>query len=96
MVALTSRGVVFLGLNGVRLASISALALVFASIIVLMVEDSRAYSVIQRNGDMATVDETCDYLPATDIPTTPWGLFWVQLDRSMMLCACLLCVIAGA
>ena len=87
---------VFLLLNAVRLLSIVALLLVFSAVVLLMAQDARAYHAVVQAGKLQDYTEEFCYFPDSDVPTTTWGLFWLQLDRFLLLCVALLGVASGA
>jgi hypothetical protein len=89
------KGVVFIALNLVRLISIISLILVFAAVISLIAQDSKAYYAIQKAGNLQTYSDEYCYFPDTEVPTSTWGLFWLQLDRFIILCIALLGVASG-
>lgn len=90
------KAIVFLLLNAVRLLSIVALLLVFSSVVLLMAQDARAYHAVVQAGKLQDYTEEYCYYPDSDVPTTMWGLFWLQLDRFLLLCVALLGVASGA
>lgn len=85
------KGMIFIGLNVLRLISMISLLLVFSSTILLMVNDSNAYYRLRREDLLQSTGVECDYYPESDVPTTTWGIFWIQLDRFWILCLCWLC-----
>lgn len=89
------KGLVFVGLNLLRALSIVTTLLVFSATIRLMVNDSKAYNIVKSSDTLDAVKSECDYIPDTDIPSTTWGLFWAQLNRSWILCLCVICVLSG-
>jgi hypothetical protein len=90
---LTRTGAAFVGLNLVRLLSITATLLVLAATLEVMVIDGRLVAAARKNE--AEVWDDCEYVPGTDVPTHTWGLFWTQLDRTFVLVLCIICVFSG-
>ncbi|PWN22245.1 hypothetical protein BCV69DRAFT_292755 [Microstroma glucosiphilum] len=91
---LTRTGAAFVGLNFVRLLSITALLLVLAATLEVMVIDGRLVAAARKED--AEVWDDCEYVPGTDVPTHTWGLFWTQLDRTFVLVLCIICVFSEA
>ncbi|PWN37008.1 uncharacterized protein FA14DRAFT_176310 [Meira miltonrushii] len=85
------KGIIFIGLNVLRTISMIALILVFSSTILLMVNDSNTYYRLRNQDLLQTSQDECDYYPESDVPTTTWGMFWIQLDRFWILCLCITC-----
>jgi len=84
------RAYVFISLNAVRALSIIALVLVFASNIVVMVEDIKAVrsgSTSVTTTDSAGHTETfdCDYFENSTVPNQPAGAFWAIVNRLFIL-----------
>ncbi|MCO5585020.1 hypothetical protein L7F22_038952 [Adiantum nelumboides] len=88
------KGIIFIGLNALRLISMIALILVFCSTISLMANDSRTYNRLRREDLLQSTGDECDYYPESDVPTTTWGIFWIQLDRFWIICLCILCFLS--
>jgi hypothetical protein len=86
----------FIGLNVVRVLSLIALILVFASNILVMVHDVNA---VKSSGSNVHVNVTtgtntthaneqlvdCEYLEGSTVPNTPAGPFWAVLNRILIL-----------
>lgn len=75
--------VLFIGLNALRLISLLVIILVFTTLIMGLVEDIRDYHD-STNMDEAQADD-CAYVPGTSIPMQTWGIFWVEVHRSLLL-----------
>lgn len=90
---LTRTGAAFVGLNIVRLLSITATLLVLAATLEVMIIDGRLVAAAPKED--AEVWDDCEYVPGTDVPTHTWGLFWTQLDRTFVLVLCIICVFSG-
>lgn len=88
------KGIIFIGLNVLRAISMIAMILVFSSTILLMVNDSNTYYRLQNLDLLQTSKDDCDYYPESDVPTTTWGIFWIQLDRFWILCLCVTCFLS--
>lgn len=75
-------------LNIVRLLSVVFLCLAFAAIVVLNKDDMKAL----RESKQADAEdlEDCAYIADSDIPLSTWGIFWLFLDRTFLMIACLL------
>ena len=86
-------GFAFFGFNALRLLSVVATLLVFATTLMVMVLDGREYNAAQDGPEDEYID--CEYFPGTDVPTHVWGIFWVQLDRTFVFILLLLCVLSG-
>lgn len=87
---LPTRGYIFIGLNIVRVISIIALILVFASSILVMVDDIRAVNAFmaaaQASGSsVATQLVDCDYIENSTVPNQPAGLFWAVANRLFVM-----------
>ncbi|KAF5376129.1 hypothetical protein D9615_007712 [Tricholomella constricta] len=96
---LPPRAYTFIGLNGVRILSIIALTLVFASNIVTLVHDIQAVNRFITAGKLAsnsTTDATTnanstlqmsdmDYIPGSTVPSQPAGAFWAVLNRLLII-----------
>jgi len=94
------RAYIFLGLNAVRALSMVALILVFASSILVMVQDIKAYnnfisakqatsSVDPTSGNVTSTFDTsmldCDYIEGSTVPNQPAGIFWAVLNRLLII-----------
>lgn len=88
------RGIIFLLLNAVRTISIVSLILLFAAVITLMVQDSKAYFALRQTSRFATYSNEYCYFPDTEVPTSTWGLFWLQLDRFYILMIAIICALS--
>jgi hypothetical protein len=84
----------FVGLNFLRLVSVSSLILVFAAVIDIMVLDARAIKALSADERTQALEE-CDYFGDTSVPTHVWGLFWVQLQRFFLLLLLIACFCSG-
>lgn len=75
--------IAFVGLNALRITSLIVLLLVFATLIMGLVEDIRDY----RSDAIMDVAEAedCAYVPGTSIPMQTWGIFWVELHRALLV-----------
>ncbi|KII90114.1 hypothetical protein PLICRDRAFT_40314 [Plicaturopsis crispa FD-325 SS-3] len=87
---LPPRAYVFIGLNGVRVLSIIALLLVFASSIVTMVHDVEAVNRFVAAGKVDNSTDTnamidCDYIDDSTVPNQPAGAFWAVLNRLLII-----------
>ncbi|KAL5498438.1 hypothetical protein ACEPAH_2580 [Sanghuangporus vaninii] len=89
---LPPRAYIFIGLNAIRVLSIIALILAFASNILTMVEDVKAVnkfqSAVQTNGtDSSVADDMldCDYIEGSTVPNQPAGVFWAVVNRLMII-----------
>ncbi|KZV82203.1 hypothetical protein EXIGLDRAFT_730009 [Exidia glandulosa HHB12029] len=90
------RVAVFLGLNAVRFFSLVGLILVFASSIVVLVNDIHAIQratspqvVISNGTDSAVADDSsmvdCEYLENSTVPNQPAGPFWAVVNRFLII-----------
>lgn len=85
------RAYVFIGTNAVRVLSIIALLLVFASNILVMVEDIKSvrrgdtasFTSTDENGNVETFD--CDYFEGSTVPNQAAGAFWAVLNRLFII-----------
>jgi len=93
---LPPRAYVFIGLNGVRILSIIALLLVFASNIVTLVNDVQAVNRFMAQGKIAATDsdttnstltdpQDLDYIAGSTVPNQPAGAFWAVLNRLFII-----------
>jgi len=80
---MSSRSHIFYGLNAVRVLSIVALLLTFASSIVTMVSDVRAVNKAQREAHSS--DGTCGYVGGSTVPDQPAGVFWAVVNRLFII-----------
>ncbi|KAI0005912.1 hypothetical protein BJV74DRAFT_4557 [Russula compacta] len=78
-----SRSHVFYGLNAVRVLSIVALLLTFASSIVVVVSDIRAVNKSQH--DPNSGDGACGYIEGSTVPNQPAGVFWAVINRLFII-----------
>ncbi|KAJ2934767.1 hypothetical protein H1R20_g2324, partial [Candolleomyces eurysporus] len=92
---LPPRAYIFIGLNGVRILSIVALLLVFASNISTLVKDIKAVNEFMEAGKAAatgaatnaTLEELMDfdYITGSTVPNQPAGAFWAVLNRLFII-----------
>ncbi|KAI0255540.1 hypothetical protein BJV78DRAFT_1119539 [Lactifluus subvellereus] len=86
---LPPRAYVFIGLNLVRILSIIACLLVFASSIVIMVHDVEAVNNFlaaeKSNSTIAASMLDCDYILGSTVPNEPAGVFWAVLNRLLII-----------
>ncbi|KAG6911083.1 hypothetical protein DXG01_004598 [Tephrocybe rancida] len=100
VIMLPPRAYTFIGLNGVRLLSIIALTLVFASNIVTLVNDIQAVNrfaaadktALNSTSDGTTLDSNTtllmsdmDYIMGSTVPNQPAGVFWAVLNRLLII-----------
>ncbi|KIK74856.1 hypothetical protein PAXRUDRAFT_835869 [Paxillus rubicundulus Ve08.2h10] len=78
---------VFIALNVIRALSIIALLLVFASSIVVLVDDVEAVNTFVNGGTNTTSFESgnSDYIPDSTVPNQPAGAFWAVLNRIFII-----------
>ncbi|KAI0929335.1 hypothetical protein AcV5_006630 [Taiwanofungus camphoratus] len=81
---LPSRAYIFIGLNAVRVLSIVSLLLVFASSIFVMVEDVQAFNRFMSQPNSTNM-QNCDYIPDSDVPNQPAGIFWAVVNRLLII-----------
>jgi len=87
------RAYTFIGLNAIRVLSIIALILVFASSIVTLVHDIEGVNRFiaagkQNNTNISSSNNTlvdCDYIDSTTVPNQPAGAFWAVLNRLLII-----------
>jgi len=86
---LPPRGYIFIGLNIVRILSIVACLLVFASSFVTMVHDVEAVNGLlaaeKSNSTIAQSLLDCDYIANSTVPNQPAGEFWAVLNRLLIV-----------
>ncbi|KAG5727868.1 hypothetical protein E4T56_gene14090 [Termitomyces sp. T112] len=96
---LPPRAYTFIGLNGVRILSIIALTLVFASNVVTLVQDIEAvnrfvaadksgtnFTVTSSDGTNSTIYMSdMDYIMGSTVPNQPAGVFWAVLNRLLII-----------
>jgi len=87
---LPPRAFIFIGLNAVRILSIVALILVFASSILVMVNDVTAVnnfmSEAQASGNTTqSLLENCDYIQNSTVPNQTAGVFWAVVNRLFII-----------
>ncbi|KAF8494439.1 hypothetical protein F5888DRAFT_658555 [Russula emetica] len=86
---LPPRGYIFIGLNIVRILSIFACLLVFASSIVTMVKDVDAVNEFieaqKTNSTLAYSLLDCDYVAYSTVPNEPAGEFWAVLNLLLII-----------
>ncbi|KAF9221716.1 hypothetical protein BS17DRAFT_784554 [Gyrodon lividus] len=77
----------FIALNIIRALSIIALLLVFASSIVVLVDDVEAVNAfVNGNSNTTSFDSgNSDYIPASTVPNQPAGAFWAVLNRVFII-----------
>lgn len=90
-----SRSAVWFGLNAIRFFSIVGIILVFASSIVVLVNDIHAIQrasapqVVISNGTDSDVDALAtdcgDYLDNSTVPNQPAGPFWAIVNRFLII-----------
>ncbi|KZT02369.1 uncharacterized protein LAESUDRAFT_414751 [Laetiporus sulphureus 93-53] len=80
---LNPRAYVFIGLNVLRITSILAMLLVFASSIFVMVKDVEAYNDFQSGNSTSATD--CDYIPDSDVPNQTFGIFFAVINRILII-----------
>ncbi|KAH9832906.1 uncharacterized protein C8Q71DRAFT_775501 [Rhodofomes roseus] len=81
---LPPRAYIFFGLNAVRALSIVSLLLVFASSIFVMTKDVQAFHDFQAQSN-STSYQNCDYIPNSDVPNQPAGIFWAVINRILIM-----------
>ncbi|TFY62261.1 hypothetical protein EVJ58_g3982 [Rhodofomes roseus] len=103
-----TRGYIFIGLNAVRVLSIIALLLLFASSIVTLVQDIKAVNAFIAEGSHqdilvssgnSTQTEDCsdmDYVPGSTVPNQPAGAFWAVLNRLLIIFQVIVLVMSEA
>jgi len=74
------RAYTFIGLNVVRILSIIALLLVFASSLLVMVRDIRAVNALAVNRSLQD-----QYIADSTVPNQPAGAFWAVLNRLLII-----------
>ncbi|KIK09595.1 hypothetical protein K443DRAFT_127499 [Laccaria amethystina LaAM-08-1] len=82
---LPPRVYIFIGLNGVRILSIIALILVFASNIVTLVHDIQAVNTGQAPNATMEIMMNSDYILGSSVPNQPAGAFWAVLNRLFII-----------
>lgn len=80
---LPPRAYIFIGLNAVRALSIISMVLVFASSIFVMARDVEAFNAFMALSDHASL--ACEYIPNSDVPNQPAGIFWAVINRILIL-----------
>ncbi|EIW51797.1 uncharacterized protein TRAVEDRAFT_61490 [Trametes versicolor FP-101664 SS1] len=80
---LPPRAYFFIGLNGVRILSIIAMLLVFASGIFVLVSDIQAVNRSMKAPDTDMTD--CDYIEGSTVPNQPAGVFWAVVNRLFII-----------
>ncbi|KAH7882232.1 hypothetical protein F5I97DRAFT_1908543 [Phlebopus sp. FC_14] len=78
---------IFVVLNIIRALSIIALLLVFASSIVVLVDDVEAVNTFVNGGTNTTSFTSGDsnYIPDSTVPNQPAGAFWAVLNRLLII-----------
>ncbi|KAJ7730365.1 hypothetical protein DFH07DRAFT_848815 [Mycena maculata] len=84
---LPPRAYIFIGLNGLRILSLIALLLVFASNISTLVHDVQAVNRFEAS--KATMSNTTsilntEYISGSTVPNQPLGVFWAVLNRLLI------------
>jgi len=92
------KGAVFISLNIVRFLSIVGLLLVFASSILVMVDDIKAVNHFMAEGGNSALQSAaaagnttdaefvdCDYIANSTVPNQPAGVFWAVLNRLLII-----------
>jgi len=74
---------VFYGLTAVRVLSVVALLLAFASSIVDIVSDIRAVNKSQH--EPPSSDGACGYIGGSTVPNQPAGVFWAVVNRLFII-----------
>jgi len=89
---LPPRAYTFIGLNAIRILSIIALLLVFASNIVTLVHDVQAVNrfiaedkIVDANNSTVTNLMDNDYIVGSTVPNQPAGAFWAVLNRLLII-----------
>lgn len=88
---LPPRAYTFIALNGIRILSIIALLLVFASNIVTLVQDVQAvnrFVTYSKNNSAQTDNSTMtnmNYILGSTVPNQPAGAFWAVLNRLLII-----------
>jgi len=87
---LPPRALIFIGLNAVRILSIVTLLLVFASSILVMVNDVTAVNTFmsqaQASGNTTeSLLENCDYIENSTVPNQTAGVFWAVVNRLFII-----------
>jgi len=87
---LPTRAYVFIGLNAVRVLSIIALILVFASSILVMVNDVTAVNTFMDEAHASgntteSLLENCDYIENSTVPNQTAGVFWAVVNRLFII-----------
>lgn len=86
------RAYTFIALNAIRILSIVALILVFASNIVTLVHDVQAVNRFVAAGKAASTTQPIngtttdvDYISGSTVPNQPAGAFWAVLNRLLIV-----------
>jgi len=80
---MSSRSYIFYGLNVVRVLSIVGLLLAFASNIVTVVSDVRAFNKSQH--EPISNNGTCGYVGGSTVPDQPAGVFWAVVNHLFII-----------
>jgi len=100
---LPPRGYTFLALNAIRILTIIALLLVFASNTVTLADDIKAVNRFAAAGNEtsstnstanATEQLDYDYILGSTVPNQPAGVFWAVLNRLFIIFQALLLVLS--
>ncbi|KAG8215314.1 hypothetical protein J3R82DRAFT_8903 [Butyriboletus roseoflavus] len=78
---------VFIGLNIVRAISIIALLLVFATSILVLVDDVEAVNAFTNGNFNQTAFDAgnSDYIPSSTVPNQTGGAFWAVLNQIFII-----------
>lgn len=87
---MNTRSITFIGLNIVRALSIVSLILVFASSILVLVNDVEAFNEFQhamQTNPNATAEalRDCDYIEGSTVPNQAAGIFWAVVSRLLII-----------
>lgn len=85
----------FIGLNVIRLFSLIGLCLVFASNIIVLVDDVNAVRRNKPSAEQGTEQPenkvACDYINGSTVPNQPGGDIWAVVNRLFILIQVILC-----
>ncbi|CCM05121.1 uncharacterized protein FIBRA_07329 [Fibroporia radiculosa] len=87
------RAYIFIGLNAVRAISIIALLLVFASSIFDITKDIKAFNEFQSQANSTSL-QNCQYIPNSDVPNQPAGIFWAVINRILIIFEVIVLILA--
>jgi len=97
MLNFTSRGIIFIALNAIRILSLIALILVFASNIEVIVHDIQGVNRFINAQSAGSLDDDmldCDYIMDTTVPNQPAGIFWAVVNRLLILGECIFLILS--